>query len=335
MMATPPLVSILTPCYNGEATIGRLIESVLAQTYSDIEFVVVDDGSTDGTADAIMRYERDLKWGLRRFELVRQANRGLGGAIDTGLKHVTGEYLGWPDADDFLEPQSVSHRLRALQSMPDVAVVTSDAYMRPAADLGAVVGRVATSFAHNDDPWQFEHLLRAESIFTSGCHLACMRRFDETHPGRIIHPARRGQNWQMLLPLYHRYRRFYLDEPLYNYVVSPDSMSRSDDSLEKTLARADEHREIVRRTLLAMDLTAGERQRYESIMEELRQRRRLRAAREFGSVQVAGQSVRALRRAGRATPRDLAIFASAVVQAPFRRSSRGDASSPQKEESTT
>ena len=98
------MVSVVTPCYNGEATIGRLLDSVLAQTYTNIELIVVNDGSTDGTEDAIREYEPTLRHELAGFTYVQQDNAGLGGAIQAGLRRVTGDYLCWPDADDWLEP---------------------------------------------------------------------------------------------------------------------------------------------------------------------------------------------------------------------------------------
>lgn len=304
MSGTSPLVTVLTPCYNGEATIGRLIESVLAQTHSEIEFIIVDDGSTDASVDVIMQYERDLHTGLRGFKLIRQPNRGLGGAIDSGLKHVTGSYLAWPDADDYLEPESVKLRLAPFRSMPDVAVVTSDAYIRNAEDVGTIAGLISQYFADNDDPWQFDHLLRAESIFASGCHLACMRRFDETHPGRAIYPARRGQNWQMLLPLYYRYQRFYLDVPLYNYVVSAGSMSRTDSSIEDIRIRAGQHQEIIMNTLSTIEMDPTERALSERVASETHLRALLQAGLNYSDAPTVAGAIEGLEALGAARTGD-------------------------------
>lgn len=299
-----PLVSIITPCYNGEATLGRLFDSVLAQTYPNIEMILVNDGSTDGTDDVVNRYRVRLEANLSAFTYVRQENQGLGGAINTGLQHVSGRYLCWPDADDYLEPESVALRVAVLERHPDFAVVTSDAYVRLASNLTGAARRVSEGFRYNADVWQFEHLLRSDSIFTSGSHMACMRRFDETHPGRSIYPARRGQNWQLLLPLYHRYKRYYLDVPLYNYVVYPDSMSRTDDSLEKRLERARENRNIVLETLSAMDMEDQDRLLAERIVAEVFARAVMRAGGDSADLGVVSRGYGQLAHLGQVRPRD-------------------------------
>lgn len=258
-----PLVSIITPCYNGAAHVGRLIESVLDQTYSNIEFILVNDGSTDATEDVVGRYLGRLNSALTRFVYVKQVNAGLGAAINAGLRHVTGDYLCWPDADDYLEPDSVSQRVRVLETCPEYAVVTSDAYIRHEGDVETIVGRVSEGFTSNEEPQQFLRLLRADSIFTPGCHMARMSAFDETHPDRRIFPARRGQNWQMLLPLYYRHPRFYLDLPLYNYIVHESSMSRGDQTVEMKIRRLREHRQIRQETLNSIAMEPSERAWYE------------------------------------------------------------------------
>lgn len=163
-----PLVSIITPCFNGEKHVGRLIESVLAQTYPNVEFILVNDGSTDGTDEVVRSYEAQLRERLSRFVYVHQENAGVGAAINAGLRRVAGEHLCWPDADDYLEPTSVEERVAVLTERKDVAVVTSDAYVRDATDSGSVKGVISTAYERNADPWQFELLLRGKSIFGAG-----------------------------------------------------------------------------------------------------------------------------------------------------------------------
>src|SRR5262245_20604446 len=91
-----PLVSVIIPCYNHAHYLGEAIESVLAQTVQDFEIIVVDDGSTDSTADVAARYPR--------VRYVRQNNQGLSAARNTGIKHGLGRFLVFLDADDLLLP---------------------------------------------------------------------------------------------------------------------------------------------------------------------------------------------------------------------------------------
>ena len=101
---SPPRLSVVVPVYNGEAYLAECLDSLLSQDFSDLEVVVVDDGSTDGSATVAERY-------ARRHEgvaLVRSVNRGPGPARNLGVKHARGEYLAFADADDTVPPHAHS-----------------------------------------------------------------------------------------------------------------------------------------------------------------------------------------------------------------------------------
>ncbi|WP_327087604.1 bifunctional glycosyltransferase family 2 protein/CDP-glycerol:glycerophosphate glycerophosphotransferase [Nonomuraea sp. NBC_01738] len=99
-------MSVVVPIYDVETYLGACLESLAAQTLRDLEVVMVDDGSPDGSVDIAARFaERD-----RRFRLVRQANAGLGAARNTGIRQATGEFLAFLDSDDVMP-------LHALESM--------------------------------------------------------------------------------------------------------------------------------------------------------------------------------------------------------------------------
>lgn len=297
-LSTKPLVSIITPCYNGEDHVSRLLESILAQSCTDAELILVNDGSTDGTEEVVTSYRRDLDNTLRGFTYVKQENQGLGGAINTGLKHVTGKYLVWPDADDYLEPASLGMRSAILERAHDFAVVTSDAYVRAEEDLGTIQRLISDSFPRSHEPWQFDLLLNAQSIFTSGTHMARVDAFDATHPGRRIFPAHRGQNLQMLLPLYYRHKRFYLDVPLYNYVVRAGSMSRDSSSLEDEMHRWVGHYEILRETLASIGMPAGDRTRYEDLLRRIHDKDTLRSLSRHGELRQLSLHLKDMARTG-------------------------------------
>lgn len=108
-------VSVVIPCYNAEATVAEAIESALAQTWPDIEIVVVDDGSTDRSAD-ILRGFKD------RIRTDFGPNCGASVARDKGTMLARGEYIQYLDADDLLTPEAVASRLDALrETEADVA----------------------------------------------------------------------------------------------------------------------------------------------------------------------------------------------------------------------
>lgn len=244
-----PCVSIITPCYNGEKTIERLMDSILEQTYDNIEFILVNDGSTDQTECIIKRYDEKFKNRRIKFIHILQKNKGLGGAINAGLSVFSGSYFCWPDADDYLERESIERRVNFMETHPEYAVVTSNAYVRDYNNLDCYRYLIGDKIEHCAEENQFELLLHGKSIFCSGCHMVRTKQFLEVNPEKRIYPARRGQNWQLLLPLYYKYKRFYLDISLYNYLIYPNSMSKDEDCLESKLERYREHERIIKESL--------------------------------------------------------------------------------------
>lgn len=112
-----PGVSIIVPAYNARRWLPAAIDSALAQTYPHCHVLVVDDGSTDDTGAWIA-----ATYGAR-VQYLPQANRGLSGARNAGLRHSTGEFVQFLDADDYLLPDKVAVHVAALEANPDVDVV--------------------------------------------------------------------------------------------------------------------------------------------------------------------------------------------------------------------
>ena len=95
-----PVVSVITPAYNAERYIEHTLESALRQTFREFELLVVDDGSTDGTAAIAQRYaEKDA-----RFRVLRQTNRGIAAARNLAMRRARGRYLALLDSDDLWFP---------------------------------------------------------------------------------------------------------------------------------------------------------------------------------------------------------------------------------------
>lgn len=94
-------ISIVTPCFNSARTIAQTIESVLAQDYSDIEYIIVDGGSTDGTVDIVHSY------GDKIAKFVSEPDRGIYDAMDKGIKMASGDIVGIINSDDFYADSAV------------------------------------------------------------------------------------------------------------------------------------------------------------------------------------------------------------------------------------
>ena len=116
-----PLVSVVMPVYNSELYLAEAIESILAQTFTDFEFIIVDDGSEDNSAAIIRQYaERDPRIQLLRLE----ENRGHGAARNLGLAGAKGEYIAGQDSDDISLPERLGRQVRLLQSQPEIGAVS-------------------------------------------------------------------------------------------------------------------------------------------------------------------------------------------------------------------
>lgn len=99
-MNNPLKMSIIIPCYNEECYIEKCLESVVNQTLSDIEIIVIDDGSTDDTVLICDEYEYKYP---NKVKVIHQENAGQGKARNVGLSIAKGEYIGFVDADDWVD----------------------------------------------------------------------------------------------------------------------------------------------------------------------------------------------------------------------------------------
>jgi glycosyltransferase involved in cell wall biosynthesis len=126
-------VTIITPSYNQAQFLERTIRSVLAQTYPNIEYFVIDGGSTDGSVDIIRKYEGQLAgW-------VSEKDKGQTDAINKGFARANGEIIAWLNSDDTYEPEAVARAVAYLEAHPRVGLVYADAMFINADD--AVIGQ--------------------------------------------------------------------------------------------------------------------------------------------------------------------------------------------------
>jgi glycosyltransferase involved in cell wall biosynthesis len=121
MPAPRPRITIVIPVYNGANYLREAIDSALAQTYPDVEVIVVNDGSSDGGAtEAIARsYEGRIRY-------LSQQNGGVSAALNAGIREMTGDYLSWLSHDDVYLPHKVASQVAWLGSAPEGAVLFSD-----------------------------------------------------------------------------------------------------------------------------------------------------------------------------------------------------------------
>ena len=264
-----PLVTLLLPCYNCEKTLDRFMRSVISESYRPLELICIDDGSTDDTAKLLKNFETILKESGVQYTVLTQENIGLGGAIQTGLLHAHGDFLCWADPDDFLLPGSVEKRATYLLQHPAYGAVSSDAFVFDESDLKMPLYHEAARFSRRFELMQFWYLLRGEGMVCAGCHMIRMRCFDEAVPNRMIYPARRGQNYQLMLPVCYKFPHAFLDEPLYGYVKYQNGMSAGDVTETDKLRRIAEHETILLQTAKQIKMPEAE---YQKCLDEIEKR---------------------------------------------------------------
>ncbi len=114
-----PLISAVIPTYNYGHFVTAAVRNVLAQTYRNLEVIVVDDGSKDNTRERLAPY-------LDRIRYVYQENQGPSAARNTGIRSATGEWVALLDSDDLWHPRKLELQVKYLQAHPEVGLLGSD-----------------------------------------------------------------------------------------------------------------------------------------------------------------------------------------------------------------
>lgn len=121
---TYPLVSVIIPCYNSKRFVAETVESVLNQTWPNIELMVIDDGCTDGSRGILESYGHRLIL----LEYPGRVNKGQSAAINLGLRHCRGEYIAILDSDDIFAPEKIEKQISYLLDNPEIGLVYSNGY---------------------------------------------------------------------------------------------------------------------------------------------------------------------------------------------------------------
>lgn len=212
-----PAVSIIMPAYNVAPYIGDAIRSALAQTFTDFEVVVVDDGSKDATAQIVREFESADP----RVRLVQQANRGLAGARNTALRAARGELFALLDSDDVWEAQFLAQQVAILDARPEVDIVTGNGWYLD----GPKHGQLARPYPdYRPDPVLASIIGDEWSVFI----MSVFRRRVYTAIGAFDEAMRSNEDYDFWLRAAMAGFTFVRnDTPLGHYRVRTDSLSAS------------------------------------------------------------------------------------------------------------
>jgi glycosyltransferase involved in cell wall biosynthesis len=197
-------ISVVIPAYNSAPFIAEAIESVLAQTVPPDEIIVVDDGSTDRTADVLQRFGS-------RVQLLRQANKGPSIARNVGAAAARGAWLAFIDADDTWLPTKLQRQLE-IASSENVKMVYTDRF------------NVGNKGALPDVQSQVQRLYRGDvflDLLQEGNHISLSSVLIDTELFRTLggfaDHIRSGEDWDLWIRLAERHRIGVVDEPLLRY----------------------------------------------------------------------------------------------------------------------
>ncbi|MDO4741761.1 MAG: glycosyltransferase [Candidatus Saccharibacteria bacterium] len=224
-------LSIITSCYNSENYLHRYISSILNQTNHNIELIIVNDGSTDGTEKIISNYIPLLEKAGIDISYIKQENAGIGAAYNTALKYVHGEYFCWCDSDNFYSPDFVEKVLSFLEKNRETKILRHDGYMVEENECKDPKIFEKTNFIkfsiESKNP--YEKNLFMNSLLEKNWHFGNIvlstEAFDKVNKGRKIFESRYGQNWQLCLPMLHKYEANYIPDCLFYFAIRPESES--------------------------------------------------------------------------------------------------------------
>lgn len=303
-----PLVSILTPCYNGEKYISRFLESVLNQTYPNMELILINDGSTDNTENIILSYELQFREKNINFIYLTQSNQGQAAAINKGLKMYRGEYLTWPDSDDELHPDNILEKVNFLEKNDTYGLVLCKSKVIDDVSL-KIVGELKRKLNSTSNDDLFSDLIYERNVyFAPGGYMIRSSFFKIAVPSQQIFENRGGQNWQMLLPMAYSYKCGYIDQYLYNYFIRHDSHSREKLNFHSAVHRFDEHEELLINTIQRIDtMTMNEKEYWISQIHQKYLRKKLYLASDLRISGLLNQIYVQLKEQGWASLHDYII----------------------------
>ncbi|MCT7995763.1 glycosyltransferase family 2 protein [Laspinema olomoucense] len=217
-----PKVSVIIPAYNSMTYLPETLQSLLAQTYSDFEAIIINDGSTDHTQEWVSQQTDP------RIKLISQVNKGLSGARNTGIEAATGEYLAFLDADDLWHPTKLQKQVECLDNNPDVGLVYS--WVALINEHGIPTGRL---FKNSQEGNVWEHLI-LQNIVESGSGAMVRRQCFETCGVFDVNLRSFVEDWDMWLRIALHYPFKAISEPLVYYRQHSQSASRNWAAMEQS-----------------------------------------------------------------------------------------------------
>lgn len=245
------MVSVIMPVYNASATVGRMVDSIIGQTFKDWELIAVDDGSTDGSEGILDEYAKTDS----RIKVIHKSNGGVASARQTGMDAANGVYTIHADSDDWVEPTMLEDMLDMAEK-EKADIVIADYYTESVAGTTQYISQQSESV----EPFAMLKALYAKGLFGGLWHKLIKKEAYNKVQVRFIPGIDYCEDMLVLtkILLYSSPKIVCLPKAYYHYVVNPNSltqrvsakgllsMKRFHEEVSKILPRNEEFDNIVK-----------------------------------------------------------------------------------------
>jgi glycosyltransferase involved in cell wall biosynthesis len=200
-----PTVSVVTPSFNQGDYIESTIRSVITQDYPNVEYLVMDSASTDGTLDVLRKFAAECP---QRMRFVSEKDRGQSHALNKAIAQTRGEIIGWLNSDDTYEPGAISTAVEFLQQHPDVDLVYGDANFTDARD------RVLARCAHIE-PFNWHRFVHYTDFIVQPAAFFTRKAIDAV--GGLDESLNYVMDYELFLKIASRFKVAYLPRVMANY----------------------------------------------------------------------------------------------------------------------
>jgi glycosyltransferase involved in cell wall biosynthesis len=224
-----PNVSVIIPTYQRGHIVGQAINSVLAQTYSDYEIIVINDGSQDNTSQVLAQFSE------HNIITIHQANQGLSAARNAGIRSARGKYIAFLDDDDLWEPQKLEKQIPVLEANPHLGLIYSDSLFF-SDKYGLFSGSYNTAFPTPNlqvlwTLFRYNYIPVPTVVVRRDC-LDKVGLFDET--------LKSCEDYDLWLRLIEKFPIYFLNQPLARYRQSPNNLSGNKEQMLVSYLRVKE-----------------------------------------------------------------------------------------------
>lgn len=229
-----PLVSIISPVYNAMPYLNDFLDSVEKQTYSPLQLILVDDGSSDDSLAVLKARAKVMNEKGISTQVLSQKNAGQVAAVNLALPLVNGELLIWCDADDYWMEDSIEKMAECLLTQTDVNMVRCD---------GQIIDETENPILFNEKENQsflsdiFDELFHERILLLAGRFMIRTHSLFSCYPNRQVPYSTVDQNFQLLLPVASKSKCAYLNEKLHVYCRRSTGDSSKKRSFTESLKR--------------------------------------------------------------------------------------------------